>query len=169
LKLRAPDPSNDTTYPATGINWIDANEYVSWINDMTGHSFRLPTSEEWGLMAHSVMPETPDPIFTDPALAWASAYSVKPEIDRKLRVSGSYSTTELGISDLDGNVWEWTADCYSGSLTGNQSEICAAYWAAGEHKAVIPFLVRDPARGGCAVGAPPAHLGMRLVSDRPVG
>jgi hypothetical protein len=32
--------------------------------------------------------------------------------------------------------------------------------------AVIPFLVRDPARGGCAVGAPPAHLGFRLVTDK---
>ncbi|MEC8042421.1 MAG: formylglycine-generating enzyme family protein, partial [Pseudomonadota bacterium] len=33
------------------------------------------------------------------------------------------------------------------------------------HVAAIPYLVRDPARGGCAVGSPPAHLGMRLISD----
>jgi hypothetical protein len=42
---------------------------------------------------------------------------------------------------------------------------CPAFYVGGEHIAVMSYLVRDPARGGCAVGTPPAHLGMRLVSD----
>jgi hypothetical protein len=31
---------------------------------------------------------------------------------------------------------------------------------------VISLFSRDPAQGGCAVGAPTAHLGLRLVTDR---
>jgi hypothetical protein len=38
----------------------------------------------------------------------------------------------------------------------------------GEHVAAMSYLIRNPARGGCAVGTPPAHLGLRLVSDRMV-
>ena len=45
---------------------------------------------------------------------------------------------------------------------------CAAYWAGGEHLSAMSYLIRDPARGGCAVGTPPAHLGMRLVTDTPL-
>ena len=44
---------------------------------------------------------------------------------------------------------------------------CPAYFVGGEHIAAVPYLVRNPARGGCAVGVPPAHLGMRLVHVKP--
>lgn len=33
--------------------------------------------------------------------------------------------------------------------------------------AVRIALTSDPANGGCAVGTPPVHLGMRLVADTP--
>jgi hypothetical protein len=44
---------------------------------------------------------------------------------------------------------------------------CPAFFVGGEHVAAMSYLERDPARGGCAVGTPPAHLGMRLVADDP--
>ena len=92
---------------------------------------------------------------------------------RKLLLTGTrmvrgmwFSTSAEGIVDLDGSVWEWTQDCYGGEGGGPiDPKKCAAFFAGGEHVAAIPFLVRDPARGGCAVGSPPAHLGLRLVSE----
>jgi formylglycine-generating enzyme required for sulfatase activity len=165
--LRAPSyAANGTRYPATGLNWVDANEYLNWINQETRHSFRLPTRNEWHALAQSVMPKDSDPIFTDPALSWASTYLMDAGPSRRLEPSGTFSTTEGGIADLDGNVWEWTQDCYSGSAGNISQGDCPAFFVAGEHEAVVPFLVRDPARGGCAVGAPPAHLGLRLVTDK---
>lgn len=169
LHLQAPRGEANTDYPATGLNWVDVNQYLAWINEHARHDFRLPTRAEWDLMAAPVLPDAPDPIFTDPALTWASAYLTEGLGDRRLRPAGSYSVSPGGIADLDGNVWEWTQDCYRGASQGTSGLTnCPAFHVGGEHDAVIPYLVRDPARGGCAVGSPPAHLGMRLVSDYPL-
>lgn len=88
----------------------------------------------------------------------------------------------LYVQKYEVSVTEWNAcydagDCAFRLRTTTQNEMpatglsfvdAAAFFVAGEHIAVIPYLVRDPARGGCAVGTPPAHLGMRLVSDMQV-
>ena len=169
LRLRAPRGQSDAAFPATGLNWVDVNQYLTWTNENSRHDFRLPTRAEWMAMAEAVLPEAPPPIFTDPNLSWASAYLTEGLGERRLRPTGSYSVSPEGIADLDGNVWEWTQDCYAGASGGATTrENCPAFHVGGEHDAVIPFLVRDPARGGCAVGSPPAHLGMRLVTDDPL-
>ena len=156
-------------YPATELSFTDAMEYANWLNKATGGNWRLPTFAEWQELAAEVLPEKPDPIFTDPSLTWASAYLTQANsIGRSLRPSGAFTPTSHGIEDLNGNVWEWTQDCYAGASdqgTRISADRCPAFIMGGEHEAVMSYLVRDPARGGCAVGAPPAHLGMRLVSD----
>lgn len=155
--------------PATGLSYVDVSEYLAWINEVTGEDFRLPSILEWEFMAAEVLPEEPDPIFIDPELTWAAAYLTVPQTKRTLRPQGTFDTTSQGIVDLNGSVWEWTQDCYAGASEGQITrDRCPAFFVGGEHVAAMSFLVRDPARGGCAVGAPPAHLGMRLVSDRKV-
>ena len=167
LALRVAANRDAATMPATGLSYIDVIEYLAWIKDATRHDFRLPTLAEWEFMAAPVMPKTPDPFFTDPSLSWASAYLLEPQTKRVLRPQGAIDTTPEGIVDLNGSVWEWTAECYAGaSGIDIDPARCPAFFVGGEHVAAIPFLVRDPARGGCAVGTPPAHLGLRLVSDR---
>ena len=165
LALRVKAGLDPARTPATGLNYLDAQQYIHWINDQTGRKFRLPTTEEWRVMAAGVLPEAPDPIFTDPSLSWASAYLVEGLASRVLREQGSFSTSADGIADLDGSVWEWTADCYD----GQSGDRCPAFFLGGEHLAAMSLLVRDPARGGCAAGTPPAHIGMRLVSDASPG
>jgi len=168
LTLRArPDQYPETT-PATGLSYLDVQEYLAWINARTGHTYRLPTAAEWTHMATPVLPDEPDPTFTDPSLTWASTYLTEGNAPRALKPQGSFSTSADGIADLDGSVWEWTQDCYAGGLGDVDPERCPAYFVGGEHVAAMSYLIRDPARGGCAVGAPPAHLGMRLVSDEAV-
>ena len=164
LRLRAPSGLDPADVPATGLSFVDAGEYIRWIKNRTGDAYRLPTLQEWTGFAAAVMPETPDPIFTDPTLRWAAAYLLEEQGERALRARGSFSTSPDGIADLDGSVWEWTQDCYAGPA-GASPDRCPAYFVAGDHVAALSFLVRDPARGGCAVGAPPAHLGLRLVRD----
>jgi formylglycine-generating enzyme required for sulfatase activity len=169
LELRAPADGQD--YPATGISFVDAQEYIVWINSGPGPRYRLPTKAEWYAVADEVLPETPDPIFTAPELRWASAYLVEaPGVDRALHATGTFSTTSTGLRDFDGNVWEWTQDCYDGDSARADPASCPAFVMGGLHEAVMPYLVRDPASGGCASGLPPAHLGFRLVTDaRPDG
>ncbi len=161
LKLRARPDQDPKTTPATGLSYVDVQEYITWINATTGHSFRLPTAKEWQFMAAPVLPEEPDPLFTDPSLTWASTYLTEGLSPRALKPQGSFSTSPEGIADLDGSVWEWTQECYADGFGASR---CPAYYVGGEHVAAMSYLVRDPARGGCAVGSPPAHLGMRLVT-----
>lgn len=163
LALQAPAALDPATTPATGINYLDAQEYLAWFNRRSRGGYRLPSSTEWQAMAQSVLPEAPDPIFTDPNLRWASAYLLENNAPRRLRAQGTFSTTAEGIADLDGSVWEWTSDCVQGADVA--PDRCAAFYVGGEHLATLSYLVRDPARGGCAVGTPPAHLGLRLVRD----
>lgn len=163
--LRPPAGRDPEKVPATGLNHLDIAQYLDWVNTSSRHIFRLPTKPEWEFMASSALPKKHDPIFTNPDLRWASAYLTEGLTPRVLRDQGSFSTTAEGIVDLDGSVWEWTNDCYAGNNAPTNNDRCPAYIVAGEHIAVIPYLVRDPARGGCAVGAPPAHLGFRLVTD----
>ncbi|MEM9580866.1 MAG: SUMF1/EgtB/PvdO family nonheme iron enzyme [Pseudomonadota bacterium] len=168
LALRTRPGFDPATTPATGLSYLDVKEYLAWINGVTGHDFRLPTAAEWETMAAPVLPEEPDPIFTDPSLTWASTYLTEGLAPRALKPQGSFSTSPEGIADLDGSVWEWTMECYAGASQGIDPARCPAYFVGGEHVAAMSYLVRDPARGGCAVGSPPAHLGMRLVSDEAV-
>ncbi|MGX0974383.1 formylglycine-generating enzyme required for sulfatase activity [Roseovarius sp. MBR-51] len=168
LQIRARPGHDPAVTPATGLSYLDVQEYIAWINKVPGYSYRLPTIEEWNVMAASVLPKTTDPVFTDPSLTWASAYLTKGAAPRALKRQGSFSSSPEGIADLDGSVWEWTQDCYSGVSEVVDLDRCPAFFVGGEHVAAMSYLVRDPARGGCAVGSPPAHLGMRIVTDRPL-
>ncbi|MFK7940626.1 MAG: formylglycine-generating enzyme family protein [Roseovarius sp.] len=168
LSLRARPDQDPQTTPATGLNYLDVQQYLTWINRSAGHTFRLPTADEWTTMATAVLPEEHDPLFTDPALSWASTYLTEGLAPRALKPQGSFATSPEGIVDLDGSVWEWTQQCYAGVSDGIDPDRCPAFFVGGEHVAAMSFLIRDPARGGCAVGSPPAHLGMRLISDQKV-
>ncbi|MFV1463870.1 MULTISPECIES: formylglycine-generating enzyme family protein [unclassified Phaeobacter] len=167
LELRTRANQDAKTMPATGVSHVDVSQYLAWINAGSDGGYRLPSVAEWAYLAEPVLPAEPEPIFSDPDLSWASAYLLGEQRSRTLRPQGSYATSPDGVVDLDGNVWEWTQDCYAGE-SGASPDRCPAYFVAGEHLAAVPFLVRDPARGGCAVGSPPAHLGVRLVRDTPI-
>lgn len=151
--------------PVTGVNWFDVNEYLVWANARAGGGLRLPTLSEWRIIARSLAHEAPKPLFTDPRLAWAANYGQETTPSGPPRTGGSFSTTPEGISDLNRNVWEWTASCAKSGFAGGNTSQCPAYVAAGEHEAAVSIFVRNPASGGCATGTPPTHLGFRLVAD----
>jgi formylglycine-generating enzyme required for sulfatase activity len=155
-------PSASDQLPVTGVNWFDVNEYLEWANAREDGGLRLPTLDEWRAIARTLAHEKPAPRFTDPRLAWAANYGQETAQSGPPRVIGTFSTTPDGLSDLDGNVWEWTSSCAKPGF----GDLCPAYVAAGEHEAAVSVFVRNPASGGCATGTPPTHLGFRLVSDR---
>lgn len=147
-------------FPVTGIGVLDAQEFVAWAQAKIDPGLRLPTLAEWYAFSGFV-PNNRERIFADPRLAWAANYGAAAKVDPTLRPSGSFGANAAGISDVRGNVWEWTGDC----VVGMALDRCPAFYAAGEHEAKIPVFVRDPASGGCATGVPPTHLGFRLVKD----
>lgn len=152
-------------FPVTGINWFDVSQFLAWANARSEVPLRLPSLVEWELIAHG-LPRLPERNrFDDPRLAWAARYAAAEQPPSVLRMSGGFATTAEGVSDLDGNVWEWTSTCASAAFTGADAARCPAYRVAGEHPAAVSVFIRDPALGGCSSGVPPQHLGLRLMAQ----
>ncbi|MFN4142486.1 formylglycine-generating enzyme family protein [Aestuariivirga sp.] len=148
--------------PMTGVNRLDVEVYIAWLNDGDGPDYRLPRSEEWNHMAAELPRKPYRKLFTDPRLAWAADYGAMEKVSAVLRPSGGFGSLPNGISDLAGNVWEWTESCAKDGLPEGR---CPAYKVEGQHQSVLSIFVRDPASGGCAAGTPPANVGFRLVTE----
>ena len=147
-------------FPVTGVNRFDVDEYIRWINARGGKHYRLPTADEWSAISNGLSRRKTKKLFDDPRLAWAADYGAMEAVSTKLQPGGSFGTNANGISDLAGNVWEWTSTCAT-PIAGDQT--CPAYIAAGLHEAAVSVFIREPAYGGCVLGVPPAHVGLRLV------
>ena len=149
-------------FPVTGINRLDADDYVAWLNLRTGRLYRLPSADEWNAASGGLSRRPKKKLFEDPRLAWAADYGSEQALPAKLMPAGAFGSSPDGVADLHGNVWEWTSSCVSPEADYNS---CPAAWAAGEHEAILSVLIRNPAAGGCGSGVPPANTGLRLVRD----
>jgi formylglycine-generating enzyme required for sulfatase activity len=155
------DPA-EPDLPMTGVNRFDVEAYLAWINAQGGADVRLPSADEWKAIAAALPRQSYKKLFDDPRLAWAADYGAMPAISGVLRPSGGFGTLPNGISDLSGNVWEWTSTC---AKEGFDPSRCPAYKVEGQHETALSIFVRDPFSGGCAAGTPPNHVGFRLVSE----
>jgi hypothetical protein len=141
--LAAKAPTNDM--PMVGVNFFDVAEYLTWLNGQSATHYRLPTADEWADVSGGLSRRETEKLFDDPRLAWAADYAAMEWVSPKPRPSGAFGELKNGLSDLQGNVWEWTSTC----VAENQN-LCPAYVAGGLHEALISPFVRDPATGGCA-------------------
>lgn len=171
----------DRSYPQTGVNHAEASAYAEWLSKMTGSTWRLPTDQELAFAAGSKFPDDALGIETDaknPAIRWLADYE-RESASKRVRVpqvmpTGYFGTSEYGLADFGGNIWEWTSTCHSRTKLGNNSaplsveEICGIYVTVGPHRSPISDFIRDPKGGGCSVGTPPDNLGFRLVKSDPL-
>ena len=87
-------------HPVAFMSWDDAQEYVSWLSRRTGATYRLPTEAEWERAAAG----TP-----------AGVGCGGRDLDEGTCPVGSYGANAAGLSDMVGNLWEWTSDCWEGN------------------------------------------------------
>ena len=166
--------------PVTGVSFLDAEKYGSWLSRKTGDIWRLPTDQEWAALAGSRYADDAvggNLTAAGPAQRWINQYEsegAKAGVpDPVVHASGFFGSNEYGLADLSGNVWEWTSTCYTRStLSGDGPVIsaidnCGVRVAEGRHRAYMTAFIRDAKRGGCSAGAPPDHLGIRLVRGEP--
>ncbi|GAB1233007.1 formylglycine-generating enzyme family protein [Ferrigenium sp. UT5] len=100
-------PQGREDHPVVLVSAADAKAYARWLSKLTGHTWRLPTGEEWEKAARG----------TDGRyFPWGNKYDPARlnSADRgsfDTTPSGSYAAgaSPFGILDAAGQVFEWTA------------------------------------------------------------
>jgi len=108
-------PATDS-HPVTQVSWNDAHAYCSWAGK------RLPTEVEWEHAARIGRKSRTFCVWgencqdhasrVEHANTWQGSYPVRNTAEDGYRYTspvGEFGDTALGLQDMSGNVWEWTA------------------------------------------------------------
>lgn len=113
-----PESNTNKAAPARDLSWDDAQQYIKWLAKTTGKPYRLPTEAEW---------EYADRAGTTTAYWWGEQMRKgtanckdcgDPWHKEGPENVGSSMPNPLGLYDMNGGVWEWTADCWHNSYQG---------------------------------------------------
>ncbi|MGA1621928.1 MAG: formylglycine-generating enzyme family protein [Synechocystis sp.] len=106
-------------YPVVQVSYEDAQAYATWAGK------QLPTEAEWEFAGRGGL--------TDQIFGWGNTYSPQKANTWQGRFPfnnqaqdgyegtapvASFPPNAFGLYDMTGNVWEWTADWYSGDRQG---------------------------------------------------
>lgn len=142
--------------PVTDVNLEDAQEYTRWLSCVTSSRYRLPTDAEWLAVAQTERRRFAA-ASTLPHASLADCRGCGSRWDgSEPAPTGSFESSELGLYDLVGNVWEWTDEC---STDRRATHRCAQ------------TIVRGGAfttRRNVAIELPSANLSP-LIRDRNIG
>jgi len=160
----SPGGTDPPLWPASCLNWNDAEAYVSWLNSKVrnlpsaaGHRtgpYRLPSEAEWEYAARAG--STTARWWGDQiGVGNANCDSCGSRWDgRTLAPVGTFGPNQFGLYDMLGNVWQWVADCWHDSYLGAPTD--GEVWAGGDctHHVVrggswanVPILIRSAERG----------------------
>jgi formylglycine-generating enzyme required for sulfatase activity len=100
------------------VNWRDAQDYVVWLNGMTGtNSYHLLSEAEWEYAARGVTSaQAPHPDYpwgNEIGKGNANCDGCGSQWDNKQTAPvGSFKDNQFGLYDMAGNIWQWVEDCY---------------------------------------------------------
>jgi hypothetical protein len=95
--------------PAVCLNWDDVQAYIQWLQQKTGHTYRLPTEAEWEYAARSGS-ESAWSFGGDEAELVNHAW-IRTNSGNRTQPVAQKPANRFGLHDMHGNVWEWTLDC----------------------------------------------------------
>jgi formylglycine-generating enzyme required for sulfatase activity len=106
---------NAPTQPVVGICAFEARAYARWLQAQTGKPLRLPTEAEWEAAARGAQRRRWPWGEADPE-RWQIA--ADPSHLRRSSPVGVFVQADSpdGLTDLAGNVWEWTTSAYTDRL-----------------------------------------------------
>lgn len=109
--------------PAVNVSFEDAQNYVRWLSEKTGETYRLPSEAEWEYAARAgtTGPFAFEGTLTPEKANYDSQYPYvgdPAEARGQTTPTASFAPNAFGLYDMHGNVWEWTADCWAAALAG---------------------------------------------------
>ena len=119
-------------------------QYLPWLSRLSGKEYRLPTKDEWqyAALGGAGAAETKSQIgdaSQDCFNATGPAAGNCPDTYNGTAPVGSFTPSALGLYDMKGNVWEWSADCWqpfsyapnASSNTCDKRVVLGGAWSTG--------------------------------------
>jgi formylglycine-generating enzyme required for sulfatase activity len=115
--------------PVINVSWLDARDFVTWLSQKTGKTYRLATEAEWEYAARAG---------TTTAYWWGQNVGSAQANCRECNTGGGQQTSPVGsfkpnafgLYDTTGNVAEWVEDCWNDSYRGAPKDSVA--WTTGQ-------------------------------------
>lgn len=108
--------------PVHNISWDDAQRYIAWLSQKTGHRYRLPSEAQWEYAARG---NTTTRYWwgNDVGVALANCQDCGGNQDRATPLPvESFKPNPFGLYDILGGVAQWTADCWTPNYQGASSD-----------------------------------------------
>src|SRR5579872_540852 len=132
---------HNTPFPQTGrdpvvcVSWEEASAYTQWLSRKAGHTYRLLSEAEWEYVARAGT--TTQAFWGDtqengceyangvdltlverfPKAKWENIVPCRDGYIFTAPV-GSFKPNRFGLYDMEGNAFEWVADCWAKSYDG---------------------------------------------------
>lgn len=113
--------------PVETVNWNDAQEFVRKLSQKTGKSYRLPSEAEWEYACRAGGQQEYCGSESLDRVAWYDNDKIG---GSKTRAVARKQANAWGLYDMNGNVWEWTEDCWNKTYVGAPTDDSA--WTTGE-------------------------------------
>jgi len=155
-------------YPVERVRWFDTRKFIKRLNKVTGNHFRLPSEAEWEYAARNGgRNQQYGAAGSAGQAAWYMGNS-----GNSSHPVGQKKANALGLYDMSGNVWEWTADCWNETLattpkdaSANKSGNCAARVLRGGSWYDAKALIKTTTRLWNDTDKRDNNSGFRLVHD----
>ena len=144
--------------PIMNITYDDALAYVAWLSKHTGKAYQIPSEAVWSYAAHAG---------TATAYPWGDDIGSNNANCRQCGSKwggdgsapvASFAPNPFGLYDMNGNVWEWTSDCWDAKEPG-----CRHHVIRGGAWYYLPPMSKTDARARFSTQEWSYTLGLRVV------
>ncbi len=176
-------------HPAS-VSWDDAQTYIAWLNEAArdesrggskfAPTYRLPREAEWEYAARGELGAMRGPGERAPAYWWGDVMVPGRAVCRgcerfpgqeagpaPVSFAAARADRRWNLQDMSGNLWEWTADCWSADGPARPGCPNRERVVKGGSFADGPLALRADARAGAPQSRAHAAIGFRVVADEP--